>query len=43
MIMGAAIASVFWIAALPLIKRRYDTHGSGAHNSGAHNSDDRFE
>ncbi len=31
MIMGAAIASVFWIAALPLIRRR--SGGEGAHAS----------
>lgn len=34
MIMGAAIASVFWIAALPLIRRRPG-------GEGAHDSDDR--
>lgn len=33
MIMGAAIASIFWIAALPLIKRHYT----------AGDSDDRTE
>lgn len=29
MIMGAAIASIFWIACLPLIKRHYTQHDSG--------------
>lgn len=37
MIMGAAIASIFWIAALPLIRRR------GAADHGAHDPDDRRE